>query len=281
MAKKEKVEVKEPQKVEVKEPQIKKSRLAEQSSGDWKESKTADSWEVKDRTYVLAKSYTPLTYSLRARGIYWYDEEKGYEREIKYCRNQRTCFVDEMQGDQLLERIIFRNAVLKVPASQVTLQKFLSIYHPMRDVIYREVKPIVAASNEIERLDLEVDALVAARSMDIDTAEAIMRVEIGSKVSKMSSKELRRDLMLFAKRKPKLILELQKDDNVFLRNKGVKSVEQGLIHLSNDQRTFSWKENGRKLMTVPFNEHPYSALAAWFKTDEGMEVLKQVEKQLV
>ena len=35
-----------------------------------------------------------------------------------------------------------------------------------------------------------------------------------------------------------------------------------------------------KLMTVPFNEHPYSALAAYFKTDEGMEVLRAVEKQL-
>jgi hypothetical protein len=31
---------------------------------------------------------------------------------------------------------------------------------------------------------------------------------------------------------------------------------------------------------VPFEEHPYNALAAWFKTDEGMDVLKVVEKQL-
>ena len=33
-------------------------------------------------------------------------------------------------------------------------------------------------------------------------------------------------------------------------------------------------------MTVPFDEHPYSALAHWFKTDEGMEVFKNVEKRL-
>ena len=33
-------------------------------------------------------------------------------------------------------------------------------------------------------------------------------------------------------------------------------------------------------MTVPFNEHPYSALAAWFKTDEGMEVYKHIIKKL-
>ena len=242
--------------------------------------KEEDTWEIKDRTYILNKSYTPLSYTLKARGVYWFDEEKGYERELKYCRNQRTVFIDEMKGPQVLERIVFRNGVLRVPKELVTLQKLLSIYHPGNGVVYTEVKPVVEASNEIERLDLEVDALVAARTMDIEVAEAIMRVEIGSKVSNMSSKELRRDLLLFAKRKPRVILELQKDENVFLRNKGVKAVEQGLIHLSNDQRTFTWRSSGRKLMNVPFNEHPYSALAAWFKTDEGMEVLKAVEKEL-
>jgi len=50
--------------------------------------------------------------------------------------------------------------------------------------------------------------------------------------------------------------------------------------LSQDQRTFSWGSNDRKLMTVPFDEHPYSALAVWFKTDEGMEIFKSIEKRL-
>ena len=33
-------------------------------------------------------------------------------------------------------------------------------------------------------------------------------------------------------------------------------------------------------MTVPFEEHPYSAMAAWLKTDEGLEVYKSIEKKL-
>jgi hypothetical protein len=41
-----------------------------------------------------------------------------------------------------------------------------------------------------------------------------------------------------------------------------------------------WGSNDRKLMTVPFDEHPYSALAQWFKTDEGMEVYSNIEKRL-
>ena len=54
----------------------------------------------------------------------------------------------------------------------------------------------------------------------------------------------------------------------------------GIIKLSHDNRAFNWGSNDRKLMTVPFDEHPYSALAAWFKTDEGMEVLNSIEKRL-
>jgi len=120
----------------------------------------------------------------------------------------------------------------------------------------------------------------AASNLDIDMMEAVMRVEIGSKVTKMSSKEIKRDLLLFAKEKPKLFLELVTDDNVQLRNFGIKATEAGIIDLSQDQRTFSWKSTGRKLMTVPFEENPYSALAAWFKTDEGMEIYSNIEKRL-
>ena len=33
-------------------------------------------------------------------------------------------------------------------------------------------------------------------------------------------------------------------------------------------------------MTVPFDEHPYSALAVFFKTDEGLEIYKNIAKRL-
>jgi len=238
------------------------------------------SWEIKDRTYLLSNNKRPLSRSISSANIYYFDKEKGYERELKYCENQKTCFVDEMQGDQRLAHIIFRNGVLHVPKNKVTLQKLLSLYHPLKDKLYFELKPKAIAENQISTIEAEIDALIAARSLDIDMAEAVMRVEIGSKVSEMSSKELKRDLLLFAKRKPRLFLELVNDENVQLRNFGIRATEAKIIKLSSDQRTFSWGSNDRKLMTVPFDEHPYSALAAWFKTDEGMEIYSNIEKRL-
>ena len=239
-------------------------------------------WEIKDRTYLLNNNKSPLTYTIKSTGIYYFDKEKGYERELKYTRNQKTPFVDEFPegSQQRLDHIVFTNGVLLVEKEKTTLQKLLSLYHPHKGSLYYELDRKAKAQDEVEDLEFEIEALNAAMNMDIDMAEAIMRVEIGSKVSQMNSKELKRDLLLYAKNNPDLFLELANDDNVVLRNFGVKATELGLLKLSTDQRTFSWGSNGRKLMNVPFDEHPYNALAAWFKTDEGMEIYTNIEKQL-
>jgi len=238
------------------------------------------SWEIKDRVYYLNGNKKPLSRSIKSSGIYWFDETKGYERELKYCENQNTCFVDEMKGDQRLAHIIFRNGALFVPKNKTVLQKMLSLYHPNKSQLYHEHKPQEIALNQIDILELEIEALMVAKDLDIDMAEAVMRAEIGSQVSTMSSKELKRDLLLYAKNNPELFLELVNDDNVQLRNFGIKATELNIIKLSSDQRYFMWGSNDRKLMTVPFDEHPYSALAQWFKTDEGMEVYTNIEKRL-
>ena len=242
--------------------------------------KSNDGWEIKDRLYYLKNAGKPLSYIIKSADIYWFDEEKGYERELKYTKNQKTVFVDEMKGDQRMDHVIFRNGMLFVEKTKTVLQKLLSLYHPQNNKLFYEYKPAQEAVMEIDVLEMQADAILAARDMDIMTAEAVMRVELGSKVSKMSSAELKRDLLLFANRNPQLLLELVDDDNVHLRNFGIKAVENDILKLSSDQRTFLWGSNDRKLMSVPYQEHPYSALAAWFKTDEGMEIYTNIEKQL-
>jgi len=239
-----------------------------------------DTWEIKNRTYVL-KNMSPLGYHLRSTQLYYFDEEKGYEREICYSRNQKTVFIDEMKGDIRYGHVWFRDGALYVPKSNVTLQKFLSLYHPQRNKKYFEVDTVKEAQDQVEDIMLEIEALNVAQNLDVEQMEAIMRVEKGSAVNKMSTKELKRDLLILAKTRPEMFMDLAQDDNVQLRNVGIKAVEAKIINLSQDQRTFTWGSNDRKLMNVPFDENPYSAMAAWFKTDEGVEVYKSIEKKLL
>jgi len=242
--------------------------------------KEATGWEMRDRIYILKNGKEPLTYILKAKNIFWWDEEKGYQREIQYTQNQRTVFVDEFKGERKLGHIIFRDGVLNVKKEDQNLQKILSLYHPDKDTVYFERDELAEAVNDLDIFELELDAMNTAKDIDIDQAEAILRAEIGGGVSNMTSKEIKRDIFVMAKNNPKLFLELAKDENLIIRGVGIKATERNIIKLSDDQRTFKWSTNGRKLMTVPFDENPYSALAAWFKTDEGIEVFKSIEKKL-
>ncbi len=233
----------------------------------------------KDKLYELTINETPIVYILKSKGILWFDPEKGYEREVKYCPNQKTIFADEMKGVERLEHVAFREGKLFVPKEKQILQKFLDV-HPLNGKKFEEFNPVQIAEDDLDVLEMELEAMNTAQTIDVDHAEAILRSEIGNEVSKMTSKELKRDLLLFAKNNPKLFLELANDENINIRNMGIKAVENNIINLSSDQRTFEWASTGRKLITVPFDENPYSALAAWFKTDEGVEVYQTIEKKL-
>ena len=245
----------------------------------------APKWEMKSRTYYLSEGKTPLTYTLSSKNsarsqLMWFDESTGAQREIRYATNQASPFVDEQKGEVTMGHIIFENGSLTVPKQKQNLQKLLSLYHPRLNSTYYEYEAEVEAEDDMQSINLEIDALIAAREMEIDLAEAILRVEKGTAVSTMSSKEVKRDLLIMAKNNPDLFLSLAADENVELRNIGIISVEQSILKLSSDQRDFLWGSNNRKLMTIPFDENPYSALAAWFKTDEGVEVFKTIEKKL-
>jgi len=242
-------------------------------------------WEIKDRTYILKGSVSPLTFTLQSRHtrrypLLYFDPETAEQREIRYATNQSSSLVDEQKGEATLGHIVFRDGVLTVKKEQQNLQKLLSLYHPARNVKYYEFDATEEAEYELDDIEAEIDALNMARTMDIDQAEAIMRVELGSKVSDMSSKELKRDLLLFARKNPILFIELANDENVHLRNVAIRATEVNILRLSPDQRSFHWGSNDRKLMNVPFDENPYSAMAAWFKTDEGVEVYRNIEKNL-
>ena len=246
---------------------------------------TKPSWEIKDRIYYLKGNKTPLTMTLPSRhtrkhSLLYFDKESGVQKEIRYATNQDSPFVEEQKGEATLGHIMFKNGSLQVPKNKQNLQKLLSLYHPLRGRMYEEFSAVAEAEDELDVLDLQIDALNAARNMDIDQAEAILRVELGSKVNSMSSKELRRDLLLFARKNPTLFINLANDDNVQLRNIAIRAAEAGIIKLSQDQRTFKWGSNDRKLMNVPFDENPYSAFAAFLKTDEGVEIYRSIDKKL-
>ena len=240
--------------------------------------KATPKWEIKDRTYVLGGGRSPLTYFIKSKGFLWFDEDQGINREIRFASNQRSLFVDEQDDNVRLEQVVFRDGVLFVPRSKPLLQQLLEIYHPQRNkwsLVDKEAK----AADYVDTLEVELDAMMLVNEAEIEHLEAVMRTELGSSVSSMSSKELKRDAYAFAKRSPKLFTDLYNDEDIKLRNLANRAVELGIIKLTDNNTTFK-HANGKKIITVPFDEHPFIALAQYFKTDEGVDLMKSITKKL-
>ena len=162
--------------------------------------------ELKDRVYKLTRDRAPLSCIIPSRNtqrnpLLYFDEEKGYNRPLRYARNQKTPFEDEQGGNAIVEPVIFTDGLLRVPKTNPVLQEFLH-YHPLRGKKFVEIDYGKDAAQLVEAMNVEVDALVEAKSMSIEQLESVGRVIFAKDVSTVSTAELRRDIMIFARTNP-------------------------------------------------------------------------------
>ena len=240
--------------------------------------------EVKNRIYRLTSRATPLSYMLQNRNtkhnaLMYFDGETN--RALRYARNQKSPFEDDQDENPILEPIIFVDGFLTVQKENRVLQEFLAC-HPGNGGIFEEVNNENDAAKEVDWLELEVDALSAAKKLDIEKAESIGRFIIGARIDKMTPSELRRDLMVFAKQNPTEFLELLSDPELDLYNTAQKAIDDGLLSVRNGGRDvfYNLGKNKKKMLTVPFDQQPVDAVSAYLKTNDGIEFLKVLEKKL-
>tara|TARA_Y100000768_G_C23921269_1_gene655070 strand:+ start:457 stop:1197 length:741 start_codon:yes stop_codon:yes gene_type:complete len=242
--------------------------------------------ELKDRVYVLKSQTTPLSYMLISRNtkrkpLLYFDEEQGSNRALRYARNQKSPFEDEQDNNAILEPIVFEDGFLTVPKNNPVLQKFLSL-HPGINNIFEEVNTEKDASKEVSSMDAQLDAEMAAKELDIEMVENIARLLMGATVDKLTSSELRRDVRLYARQNPIEFLEMVDDPMVRLQGLAKKALDAKILTLRNGDRDvyFNLKNNKKKMITVPFDETPSSAISAFLQSDEGVEVMKMLEKKV-
>ena len=233
-----------------------------------------------DKTYKLKSNATPISFTLPSRNttrfpLLYFDEENNVNRPLRYARNQKSPFEDEQDGNFLLEPIIFDDGFLSVPRTNPVLQQFLH-YHPLNGSAFIEVDKTNDAAKEVEMLNFEVDALIEARQLTIEQLEVVSRVMFQKDVTNISTAELRRDVLIYAKREPKSFLDILNDPLLKLQSNVQMFFSSNILQFRNGQREvwFNTKSNKKKMMGIPFGEDPFETVALFLKTDEGLEVLK-------
>ncbi len=203
------------------------------------------------------------------------------QRALRYAKNQKSPFEDEQDGNAILEPIIFVDGALSVPKTNPVLQHFLSI-HPGYGTVFEEVNTEKDASSDIDKFNHELDAQLAARDLSLEMLEAVARVLLGAQIEKMSSAELKRDVLVYSRNNPVQFLEMLNDPMLQLQNTCAKFFEYDLLRLKNKNKDiyFNLPSNKKKLLTVPFGEEPVYILASYLQSDEGIEVLRLLENHV-
>lgn len=242
--------------------------------------------ELKDRTYKLLRKAAPLSFMLPTRNtkrfpLLYFDPDKQINRALRYARNQKSPFEDEQDGNVVLEPVIFIDGFLNVPKDNPILQRFL-YYHPLNGKYFAEDNKEKDAEVELEKLNVEADALSEARHLTVEQLETVGRVLLGRDVTKITTSELRRDVIVSAKKDPKSFLNILKDPELQLQAKTQQFFDNKLLTFRNNNKELwlNLPNSKRKLMLVPFGDNPMVSTVAYLKTDEGIEVLKLLEKNL-
>ena len=239
-----------------------------------------------DKVYKLTRNAAPLSFMLATRHtrrfpLLWFDPEKEINRELRYARNQKSPFVDEQDKNAIIEPIVFEDGFLRVPKNNQILQKFLDV-HPHNGVKFKELDKSKDAQEIVEIMNIELDAMIEARSLSIAQLETLTRVLFSKDPSRISTDEMKRDILVYAKREPQEFMSIVNDPVLKLQATVHKFFEEGLIKYRNKNKEvwFNTKTNKTRLCTIPFGQDPIYIVSSYFQSDDGIEALKHLEQLL-
>ena len=236
-----------------------------------------------DKLYKLRRDVAPLSYILPSRNshrhpLMYFDGTSN--RALRYSPNQKTPFEDEQDKNVILEPISFEDGFLKVPKTNPVLQWFLDI-HPDKGLKFEVVDNEKDAETELEVMNYEVDALIAAKQLGLNDLERIGRVILGRDVTKMSTAELKRDVLVYARNNPKGFLDTLNDPMTNMSSTVALMFDKGLLgYRAGKDVHFNLPNNKKRMLTVPYGEDRDYIVASYLQSDEGLETFKLLEPML-
>lgn len=241
---------------------------------------------LQNRRYRLLASNKPVSFILgtrntKAYSLLWYDPEKKARRALRYASNHPTPFEDEQDANAMIPIVSFEMGYLNVPAEDTSLQWLLHL-HPAKGIVFEEVDLVKEATKELEEFDLAADAILAFKNTTVEQQQYLTRIIFGRDPDTMKVEVMRKGLSQYVKSNPKEFLGYYNDPELLFEAKVREFFDKNLLGFRNDQRNVHFNTSGNKtrMVVIPLGEDPYKYVAAYFKTDAGLESLKMLELAL-
>ena len=244
--------------------------------------------EYKAKSYRLKEGQSPLSYMLSSRHssrspLLHFNEETGVNEPLRYARNQKSPFENEQDGNAILEPIVFEDGMLSVGKENQVLQQFLAL-HPSNGFVFEEIDKERDAAAELEWVEYELEAQIEAKKItkDISKLTQICRVLMGNAVENMTTAELKRDILVYAKNNPDDFLDTINDPMLELMDDVYQFFNTSLLTLKNSGKDvyYNLPNNKKKMLTVPFGEDVNFIVASFMQSDDGLEVYKLLKNKI-
>lgn len=232
----------------------------------------------RDVVYEIPKR-AGIVYMINQTGVTVYDKDSDSVRQIRYCPNENSIFVDEQSPNAKKEAIVFRNGNLMVPKTKPNLKKFLEV-HPGNFAnggsIFRIVDNRKNADDELKKEFEVFDSVALVRDKSIDE---LMPVAMYFNVNtERPANEIKFDLLRIAKNKPKDFIESFDNPSVKTRAIIHKASEYQIIKLR--ESAVNWVDSGGMIVSVPVGQNTMDVMVRFCLTEKGSSVLSSIEEQL-
>lgn len=220
-----------------------------------------------------------IVYMIPQKGVTVYDSENDTVREMRYCPNEPSIWVDEQSANAKREAIVFRNGKLVVPREKPNLRKFLDV-HPQNIAnggqIFRQMDDAKDAEIKLNEEMNQFEAVSMIKNSDLEDLLAValfFNVNIDRKTS-----EIKYDLLQIAKKTPSKFIQAFDDPSVKMKALVRQAKEYQIINVAKD--SVRWFDSNSMIVSVPHGQDPEDIMVRFCLTEKGSSVVADIERQL-
>ena len=220
-----------------------------------------------------------VVFMLPQKGVTVYDPEKDSVREIRYCPNEPSIFVDEQSSNARREAVIFNEGRIFVAKDRPNLRAFLDA-HPANmengGQLFKEVDKRKDAEKELEKEFALSEAIDKVRDSEINELLPIaiyFNVNINRPVS-----EIRYNLLQIAKKNTSGFMEAFDSPQVIARASIQQAADFQIINVKNDG--VYWFDSNSLIVSVPVGQEPMDVMTRFCLTEKGASVLSSIDERL-
>ena len=235
--------------------------------------------EKKALARVYKANKAGIVYMLPQSGITIFDDKENRVREIRYCENMSSIYV-EQQGDHAKRgAVIFREGVLIVPKEKPQLAEYLDA-HPGNkanggSLFYELDKAKKKEQALVSEFDV-VEAVAAVRDKSISELLPIA-MAYGINTDRSPS-DIRYDLLSYAKSNPSAFMSTF--DSPMVKTAAYIRQATDFQILKKKEDGYYWFDSNGLIVACPVGQDPVDVMTRFCMTERGASVLMEIKDRL-